>query len=170
MMEMKEVFVRLDRCLGCKSCEMACRVEHSTSKNLYSSISEKPLPIRRLYVEKAEGQNVPLVCRHCEDAPCVAVCRTGAMFQDSVTGIVDRNTEKCVGCWMCAMICPYGVIGRQAGVRKAVKCDRCKDLDEPACVRACPAGTLVFATEGEFMEVMRKAAAARIARMALSPG
>jgi len=169
-MEMKEVFVRLDRCLGCKSCEMACRVEHSTSKSLFGSISEKPLPIRRLYVEKAEGQNVPLVCRHCADAPCVAVCRTGAMFQDPVTGIVDRYTEKCVGCWMCAMICPYGVIGRQAGVRVAVKCDRCKDLDEPACVRACPAGTLVFATEGEFMEVMRKAAAARIARMALSPG
>ena len=169
-MEMKEVFVRLDRCLGCKSCEMACAVEHSTSKSLFGSISEKPLPIRRLYVEKAEGQNVPLVCRLCTDAPCVAVCRTGAMFQDPVTGIVDRKKEKCVGCWMCAMICPYGVIGRQKEARVAVKCDRCKDLDEPACVRACPAGTLVFATEGEFMEVMRKAAAARIARMALSPG
>ena len=113
---------------------------------------------------------MPLVCRHCTDAPCVAVCRTGAMFQDSVTGIVDRKKEKCVGCWMCAMICPYGVIGRQKEARVAVKCDRCKDLDEPACVRACPAGTLVFATEGEFMKVMRKAAAARMARMALSPG
>ena len=169
-MEMKEVFVRLDRCLGCKSCEMACAVEHSTSKSQFGSISEKPLPIRHLYVEKAEGQNVPLVCRHCTDAPCVAVCRTGAMFQDPVTGIVDRKKEKCVGCWMCAMICPYGVIGRQKEARVAVKCDRCKDLDEPACVRACPAGTLVFATEGEFMEVMRKAAAARISRMALSPG
>ena len=169
-MEMKEVFVRLGRCLGCKSCEIACRVEHSASKSLFGSISEKPGPIRRVYVETAEGQNVPLVCRHCADAPCVAVCRTGAMFQDSVTGIVDRTTEKCVGCWMCAMICPYGVIGRQAGVRVAVKCDRCKDLDQPACASACPAGALIFATQEEFMEVMRKAAAARIARMALVPG
>ncbi|HEX7445866.1 MAG TPA: 4Fe-4S dicluster domain-containing protein [Methanothrix sp.] len=166
---MKEVFVRLDRCLGCKSCEMACAVEHSTSKSLFGSISEKPGPIRRVYVEKAEGQNVPLVCRQCEDAPCVAVCRTGALYQDPVTGIVDRNVEKCIGCWMCAMICPYGVVGRQADARRAVKCDRCKDLDEPACVRACPAGTLVFATQSEFMEVMRKAAAARIARMASGP-
>ena len=85
-------------------------------------------------------------------------------FRIPVTGIVDRDAEKCVGCWMCAMICPYGVIGRQLEVRVAVKCDRCKDLDTPACVRACPAGTLVFATQSEFMEVMRKAAAARIAQ------
>jgi len=164
MTNMKEVFVRLDRCLGCKSCEMACAVEHSASRSLFGAISEKPGPIRRIYVEKAEGQNIPLVCRHCDDAPCVAVCRTGAMFQDPVTGVVDRNAENCVGCWMCAMICPYGVIGRQLEVRVAVKCDRCKDLETPACVRACPAGTLVFATQGEFMEVMRKAAAARIAQ------
>lgn len=169
MTNMKEVFVRLDRCLGCRSCEIACAVEHSTSRSLFGAVSEKPGPIRRIYVEKAEGQNIPLVCRHCEDASCVAVCRTGAMFQDTITGIVDRNVEKCIGCWMCAMICPYGVVGRQLEVRVAVKCDRCKDLDTPACVRACPAGTLVFATQGEFMEVMRKAAAARIARTASGP-
>jgi carbon-monoxide dehydrogenase iron sulfur subunit len=53
-------------------------------------------------------------------------------------------------------------------VRLAVKCDRCKDLDEPACVHACPAGALIFTTQKEFMEMMRKAAATRIAREALS--
>ncbi len=77
---MKEVFVRLDRCLGCKSCEMACAVEHSAGKSLIAAVSEKPTPVRRVYVEMAEGQKMPLVCRHCEDAPCVAVCRTGAMY------------------------------------------------------------------------------------------
>ena len=161
---MKEVFVRLDRCLGCKSCEMACAVEHSASKSLFGSVSEKPGPVRRIYVEMAEGQKVPLVCRHCEDAPCVAVCRTGAMYQDPLTGIVNRKEENCVGCWMCAMICPYGVIGRHVEVRVAVKCDRCKDLNVPACVRACPTGTLIFATQGEFVEILRKEAAAKIAR------
>ena len=82
-----------------------------------AAVSEKPGPVRRIYVEMAEGQKMPLVCRHCEDAPCVAVCRTGAMYQDPVTGIVDRNEENCVGCWMCAMVCPYGVIGRHTEVR-----------------------------------------------------
>jgi Fe-S-cluster-containing hydrogenase component 2 len=46
----------------------------------------------------------------------------------------------------------------------AVKCDRCKSLDIPACVAACPTGTLVFATQREFVEMMRKEAATRIAR------
>ncbi|MDM7939026.1 MAG: 4Fe-4S dicluster domain-containing protein [Methanothrix sp.] len=165
---MKEVFVRLDRCMGCKSCEIACAVEHSASKSLFLAVSERPAPVRRVYVEMAEGQKVPLVCRHCEDAPCVAVCRTGAMSQDPITGIVDRDEERCVGCWMCAMICPYGVIGRHKEVRIAVKCDRCKNLDVPACVRACPTGTLIYATQGEFVEMMRREAAAKIARGAKS--
>lgn len=163
---MKEIFVRLDRCQGCKSCEMACAVQHSASKSLYGAVSEKPGPVRRLYVEMAEGLKVPLVCRHCEDAPCVAVCRTGALSQDPITAVVDRDAARCVGCWMCAMICPYGVIGQGAEKRLAVKCDRCPDQDVPACVDACPAGALVYATQGEFMEMMRKAAATKIAREA----
>jgi carbon-monoxide dehydrogenase iron sulfur subunit len=161
---MKEIFVRLDRCLGCRSCEVACAVEHTQSKSLYGAVSEKPLPIRRLFVEVADGQKMPLVCRHCKDAPCVAVCSSGAMKQDPVTDIVDRDVEKCVGCWMCAMVCPYGVIGQQKGARVAVKCDRCGSRDVPACVDACPTRTLVFSEEEEFARLLRKEAAAKIAR------
>jgi carbon-monoxide dehydrogenase iron sulfur subunit len=162
---MKEIFVRLEKCMGCRSCEMACAVEHSASKSIYGAMAEKPLPRRRVYVELAEGHKVPLVCRHCEDAPCAAVCRTGAMHQDLQNGIVERDLEKCVGCWMCAMSCPYGVIGRQGiETRVAIKCDRCKSLEVPACVSACPTGTLVFATQEDFMEMMRKEAAARLVR------
>lgn len=161
---MKEIFVRLDRCMGCRSCEMACAVEHSDSKSLFGAASERPAPVRRMYVEQAEGHKVPLVCRHCQDAPCVAVCRTGAMSQDAITGIVDRNAERCVGCWMCAMICPYGVIGSQGNARVAVKCDRCKDLDVPACVEACPTGTLVFSEPRQFMEMVRREAASRMVK------
>lgn len=163
-MKMKEIFVRLDRCMGCKSCEMACAVEHSRSKSLYEAISEKPLSLRRLYVEQADGQKMPLVCRHCEDAPCVAVCRTGAMRQDLSTGVVDRDAEKCIGCWMCAMICPYGVISRQKEARVAVKCDRCGDRKQPACVEACPTHTLIFSEEEAFAEMLRKEAASKIAK------
>jgi len=64
------------------------------------------------------------------------------------------------------MVCPYGVIGRHAEMRSAVKCDRCKDLDIPACVYACPTGTLIYATQREFTEMMRKEAAVKIAREA----
>jgi carbon-monoxide dehydrogenase iron sulfur subunit len=88
------------------------------------------------------------------------------MTQDPITGIVDRNMENCVGCWMCAMVCPYGVIGSHTEVRVAVKCDRCKSLEVPACVHACPTGALIFATQREFVEMMRKGAAERLAREA----
>jgi carbon-monoxide dehydrogenase iron sulfur subunit len=50
----------------------------------------------------------------------------------------------------------------------AVKCDLCKGLEVPACVRACPSGALIYDTQQEFMELMRKAAASRIAREARS--
>ncbi|MFB3764924.1 MAG: 4Fe-4S dicluster domain-containing protein [Methanotrichaceae archaeon] len=161
---MKEIFVRLDRCMGCRSCEMACVVEHSLDKNLFGAISERPLPVRRLYVEQAEGKKMPLVCRHCEDAPCVAVCRTGAMRQNLSTGAVDRDAERCIGCWMCAMVCPYGVISRQKEGRVAVKCDRCGNRAQPACVEACPTHTLIFSEEEEFAQMLRKEAAAKIAK------
>src|SRR5512136_1782831 len=164
---MKEIFVRLDRCLGCKSCEMACAVEHSGSKTLFGAMMEKPVPRRRLYVEQADGYKIPMVCRHCEDAPCVIVCRTGAMSQDALTRVVSRDAEKCVGCWMCAMTCPYGVIGRQKEARIALKCDLCPDLDEPACVKACPAGTLVFAEEEDFVELLRMDAASKMVKAQL---
>ena len=161
---MKEVFVRLDRCLGCKSCEMACAVEHSAGKSLMAAVSEKPASVRRVYVENVEGQKMPMVCRHCKDAPCVAVCRTGAMWQDATSGVVDRNADKCVGCWMCAMVCPYGVIGQQKDARLAVKCDRCRCREVPACVEACPSHALIFSEEEEFSEMLRHEAAARITR------
>jgi len=164
---MKEIFVRLDRCLGCKSCEMACAVEHSVTKSLFKAPAEKPVPRRRLYVEQVDTYKIPLVCRHCEEAPCVAVCRTGAMSQNAITNVVTRDLERCVGCWMCAMTCPYGVIGRQKEARIAVKCDLCPDLDRPACVAACPSGTLIFSLEEEFAELLRKDAAAKIVKSQL---
>ncbi|MDD1742136.1 MAG: 4Fe-4S dicluster domain-containing protein [Methanotrichaceae archaeon] len=161
---MKEIFIRLDRCMGCKSCEIACAVEHSRSKNLVSSMIEKPVPRKRLYVENPEGIKMPMVCRHCDDAPCVEVCRTGATKKDAISGIVTKDDSRCIGCWMCVMVCPYGMVGRQKEVKKAVKCDLCPDIALPACVTACPTGTLVFAEEEEFAEIMRRDAALQIAR------
>ena len=159
---MKEIFVRLDRCLGCHSCELACAVEHSTAKILFSAIAEKPVPRKRLYVEQVADHKLPLLCRHCEDAPCVQACRTGALSQDPVTRIVSHDPDRCIGCWMCTMVCPYGVIGRELERRIAVKCDRCPDRDVPACVDACPTRALVYVEEGEFVGGVRRAAAAEL--------
>jgi carbon-monoxide dehydrogenase iron sulfur subunit len=58
-----------------------------------------------------------------------------------------------VGCWVCATICTYGVVGREKEERIALKCDRCRDLEIPACVNACPTGTLIFLDEGQLADV-----------------
>lgn len=159
---MKEIFVRLDRCNGCHTCELACAVEHSTAKSLFAAIAETPVPRKRLYVEHVMGHKLPLLCRQCEDAPCVQACRTGAMSQDALTRLVSHNPDKCIGCWMCAMVCPYGVVGRQLERRVAVKCDHCPDREVPACVAACPTKALVYAEEEEFSSSVRRVAAAEV--------
>ncbi len=159
MSQTKEIFVRMDRCAGCHTCELACAIEHSGGKSLYVAMAEKPVPRKRLYIEQAEGKNVPLLCRHCEDAPCARACLTGAITQDPLTHIVRQDASRCIGCWMCSMVCPYGVIGRQMEQRVAVKCDRCPDRDAPACVDSCPTKALVFAEEEAFSRSVRASAA-----------
>jgi Fe-S-cluster-containing hydrogenase component 2 len=112
MSQPKEIFVKTDRCVGCRSCITACAVEHSASKSLFGAIAETPRPKSRVYVEwVAPDRKVPLVCRHCEDAPCMHACISGAIHRDA-DGVVRTDTDKCIGCWTCVMVCPYGVIGR----------------------------------------------------------
>lgn len=161
---MKEIFVRLDRCVGCRTCELACAVEHSNTKNLFSAIEETPIPRKRLYLEYVPDKPIPLLCRHCEDAPCVRVCRTAALRQESITRVVTHNTELCIGCWMCSMVCPYGMIGREQERRVAIKCDRCPHREVPACVDSCPTRALVYMEEAEFADLKRRETAENMAK------
>ena len=156
MSQPKEIFVRLDRCMGCHTCEIACAVEHSDSKTLYGAMGEKPGPKKRVYVEWVPLDNrVPVLCRHCEEAPCMHACISGAITR-SDDGVVLTNAEKCIGCWTCVMVCPYGVIGRQSETHKAYRCDRCPELETPACVDACPTHALVYRTVEAFSGDVRK--------------
>lgn len=140
---MNQIFVRPERCMGCKSCEIACAVQHSKGKTLLSAILESPPPMKRLFVESTEQIRMPVMCRHCEDAPCLNACITGCLYRDD-KGLVRRKKERCIGCWTCIMVCPFGVISRDKNKRIAVKCDRCHKLDVPACVSACPTKALVL--------------------------
>ncbi|MFN7171090.1 MAG: 4Fe-4S dicluster domain-containing protein [Candidatus Omnitrophota bacterium] len=89
-----------------------------------------------------------LTCQHCEDAPCVNACISGAMFKDEKTGETKCDTDKCVGCWMCIMVCPFGII--KQGKKNAVKCDLCPEREDFACVASCPTKALFGGTREEF--------------------
>jgi carbon-monoxide dehydrogenase iron sulfur subunit len=141
--------------MGCRSCEIGCAVQHSKDKNLFSAVLQSPPPKKRLFVEQAEGIKMPVICRHCEDAPCLRACISGCLYKDE-KGFVRRRKERCIGCWTCIMVCPFGVITRDKDARIAVKCDRCHKLDVPACVNACPTGALVLKDVDELSADKRK--------------
>jgi Fe-S-cluster-containing dehydrogenase component len=101
----------------------------------------------------------PKSCLHCEDAPCVTVCPTGASYKRAEDGIVLVDEDMCIGCGLCAWACPYGAreMDLAAGVMK--KCTLCIDriynetfeeVDRtPSCVRTCPANARHF---GDFSD------------------
>jgi carbon-monoxide dehydrogenase iron sulfur subunit len=148
------VYVDPSKCVGCRSCEIACAVEHSLSKNLFLSITEKPLPRKRIRVISVDNFTVPMRCMHCEDAPCIAVCPTGAM-EKTAEGFVVVNSPKCIGCRMCMMACPFGHPIYDSLSKILIKCDHCPDRMKeglpPACVEACPTGALRYGKVEEIL-------------------
>jgi len=151
---MKKIYCGIRKCLGCGSCEIACAVEHSSSKKLNLAIEERPLPIKRRkaqYVNR--GVSISTGCHHCEDAPCVTACMSGAMYKDKKTGQTKHDKDRCVGCWMCIMSCPFGALARQKEERLVIKCDFCPDRDTSACVEACPTNALYLGTLKEFKKI-----------------
>jgi carbon-monoxide dehydrogenase iron sulfur subunit len=160
-MTRREIFVRYDRCVGCHACEVACAKSHTSDQVRIKELLRGEGPQRYIWVDRLGGVNVPTVCRQCEDAPCTAVCPTGAM-RKRADGVVVCQVQECIGCWMCVQACPFGAIGRGEG--KAVKCDRaCLDEEgTPACVRACRVGALLFMTVEELEAEQRKAAVASL--------
>ncbi|AEO46782.1 4Fe-4S dicluster domain-containing protein [Rhodospirillum rubrum] len=151
-----------DKCIGCRMCEIACAVTHSEDKPETVGALDGPL-VPRLFVVVTDDVTVPVICRHCEDAPCASVCKMAAISR--VDGKVLVDAERCVGCRLCLMACPFGATefvpqpadaapvyitpadgrpSRAVKVRyKANKCDLCSGLaDGPACVNACPQNVL----------------------------
>jgi carbon-monoxide dehydrogenase iron sulfur subunit len=162
---MKEIFVDIERCTACKACEIACAVEHSSTKTLFGAIFESPAPQKRVHVEPALAYAYPVRCLHCTDAPCIAACPNGAMTRDPLTGSVIVLEDRCQGCFMCAMVCQFGAISVSTSTSTALKCDRCPDRLtaglSPACVEACPTTALVFGEEEDLASEKRLSAAAR---------
>jgi carbon-monoxide dehydrogenase iron sulfur subunit len=156
MSKTKEIFIKIDRCVGCHTCEIACAVEHSAGRQLLTAIAEPVKPRKRLHVEAAGRLSVPVLCRHCDDAPCAAVCPTGATYLDQVSHLVLQDPRKCIGCQLCVQACPFGMMGRRAESRTAVKCDRCPDRDRPACVDACPTKALVYTDAEVYAKTKRR--------------
>lgn len=126
-------------CMGCRLCEVYCIAQHSRSKDIIKAYKgEYPRPASGIVFEQREHLCFALQCRHCDDPPCVEACPAGAMYRHP-EGYVLHDQDRCVGCWMCIMVCPFGVIKPDLAERVvASKCDLCIEAEEPACVAHCP--------------------------------
>ena len=173
----KRIVADPTKCLACRACEIACAVAHAETDDLVEAIyaqGAKP----RIYIESVGRFAVPLQCRHCDDAPCVRVCPSGALSRPSEAEPVLVDQQKCIGCGFCVEACPFGVIlladrygWDPSGNQKAViKCDLCAKRQaeglRPACVSACPVGALVL----EELTETAKRSRARAAAVSITDG
>lgn len=157
--------IDLNRCFGCQTCAIACKVANNLPKNL---LYNRVLTVGGASMDCAAGQYpncelgyLPMQCQHCENPACVDVCPTGAS-QRREDGIVWIDGEMCIGCKSCMTACPYeGVrtyadgepeyyldmaVGEfDAPVHKdgiVEKCTFCYNLvdrgEVPACMQLCP--------------------------------
>lgn len=152
---MKTIAVHLERCTGCRTCEIYCATERgSNAKTLLQAVQEDIVPKARIRVEGSNRLSVALQCRHCLQAPCLDACLTGALIRDSETGVVLIRESNCIGCWTCTLFCPYGVIYPWPERKIALKCDRCNYMEVPVCVDVCPTKALELLELDNYEEII----------------
>ena len=167
--------VNLETCIGCGACVAACSEENSRILDSIARGARVPLGGRRdiIVVERGRYPNTARItlhhtCMHCEDAPCVSVCPTGATFKNE-DGIVLVDYDLCIGCKYCIVACPYNARYYNEELGGPDKCTMCahrvyKGL-EPACAASCPTGSIVW---GDLDDP--ESPVARLASRAVAPG
>jgi len=162
----KMIEVRIEKCMACKACEFACAVAHSKTKDPETIILEGERPGYRINVEAYGRNSIPINCNHCDEAACVLACPTGAIYRLHDKGPVLFKSERCIGCKMCVQSCPFGVITVSPDGKGVLKCDLCVERlaqgQDPACVVACPTGSLRFIDQEKSNKEKRLKAAQRL--------
>jgi formate dehydrogenase iron-sulfur subunit len=164
------------KCIGCKACQVACmewndlRDDIGTCTGHYDNphdLSEDSWTLMRFAeYENPKGDLEWLIrkdgCMHCEDPGCLKACPSPGAIVQYANGIVDFQEENCIGCGYCVTGCPFDIPRISKKDKKAYKCTLCSDRVavglEPACVKACPTGAIVFGTK----EDMKQHAAERV--------
>lgn len=139
------IYTNHDLCSGCRACSVACAIAHKGTAD----------PSRgaiRILRDGFSGYEFQTVCRLCDDTPCVSACMAAALSREPGTGRILFDEDRCVGCWMCVMVCPHRAIGRDEDAGKAIRCDQCDGREIPACVAACSTGAIQFVEIGVEVE------------------
>ena len=162
--------IDVSSCIGCKACQVACmqwndlRDEVGTNHGVYDNpldLTDKSWTVMRFSeVEVEQGKLEWLIrkdgCMHCADPGCLKACPAPGAIVHYSNGIVDFHEEYCIGCGYCITGCPFNVPRISKKDNKAYKCTLCSDRvgvgQEPACVKTCPTGALVFGSKEDMVE------------------
>jgi formate dehydrogenase iron-sulfur subunit len=169
--------IDVSKCIGCKACQVACSEwndlrdevgqNHGTYDNPTDLTASSWTVMRFTEHEDESGKLEWLIrkdgCMHCAEPGCLAACPSPGAIIQYANGIVDFNQDKCIGCGYCITGCPFNIPRISQKDHKAYKCSLCSDRVavgmEPACVKTCPTGAIVFGTK----EAMKEHADGRIA-------
>lgn len=134
---MKKLEIDLEKCTGCRTCELACSFQR------YGIFNPTKSAIR-VVKQEIIGLDAPVVCQFCDNPVCVNACPEGALEVDQLLGFIKLDSSKCTGCGLCAQACPFGAINFHKDFKTPIICDLCGG--SPACVEWCSTGALTYLT------------------------
>jgi len=158
-------------CIGCKACQVACsewndlRDEVGQNVGVYDNptdLSAKSWTVMRFdEVQQENGRLEWLIrkdgCMHCSDPGCLKACPSPGAIVQYANGIVDFQSEHCIGCGYCVAGCPFNVPRLSQEDNKAYKCTLCSDRvavgQEPACAKTCPTGAISFGSKADMQHL-----------------
>ena len=162
--------IDVTKCIGCKACQVACMEwndlrddvgECIGSYNNPPDLSGQSWTVMKFAEYEDEQGNLEWLirkdgCMHCADPGCLKACPSPGAIVQYANGIVDFHEEHCIGCGYCITGCPFDVPRISKKDKKAYKCTLCSDRvavgQEPACVKTCPTGAIVFGSKEDMHE------------------
>ena len=144
------IVIDLERCIGCHTCTIACKLENGIEEGSWlnvETVGGDGMDTPRGEYPNVKMHYLPKLCMHCDEPPCLDACPLEAISKRD-DGIVLIDNEKCDGCEACIAACPYGVILLNREKNVATKCTLCahridKGL-EPFCVICCETEAMYF--------------------------
>ncbi|MGE4273325.1 MAG: 4Fe-4S dicluster domain-containing protein [Desulfitobacterium sp.] len=157
--------IDIDRCTGCNACAVACKVDNNLPNSIWwnriLTVGGESMDTPKGTFPNLHMKFLPVNCQHCDNPPCVKACPVKATYKREEDGVIVQDYDKCIGCRMCMVACPYNArsfnwskpdyaIEVPMGDRNVTphqynaveKCTFCshrlaQDL-QPACIDTCP--------------------------------
>jgi formate dehydrogenase iron-sulfur subunit len=153
MASTRAILVDVTKCIGCRSCEQACKQVHGFPLETEAKLSPTALTV----IEERGDHFVRKMCMHCQEPACASACLVGAL-KKTAAGPVTYDGSKCIGCRYCLVACPFSV-PRYEWSKLAPyvkKCDMCAERqakgEPPACVEACPVGASIVGNREDILD------------------